>query len=159
MRILWNNGGNYTCYEYAPDHRLLRATREWDNTVFEFAHDEQGRRVAKFHDGTHEFVFVYRDNERTPHAMQRDDGQIFTLHCDQIGSLRVVADQRGNVIQEILYDPFGTVIKSTNPEFRVPLGFAGGLHDRDLGSVRFGWRDKSAGQRIWTSAPADAPQG
>jgi YD repeat-containing protein len=112
MRILWNNGGNYTRYEYAPDHRLLRATREWDGTVFEFAHDEQGRRAAKFrdgelieayhwrdfirlaafHDGTHEFVFTYRGDERTPHAMQRDDGQIFTLHYDQIGSLRVVAD-------------------------------------------------------------------
>jgi hypothetical protein len=91
--------------------------------------------------------------------MRRDDGQVFTLHCDQIGSLRVVADQRGNVIQEILYDPFGGTIEATNPDFRVPIGFAGGLHDRDLGFVRFGWRDKSAGQRIWTSAPADAPQG
>ncbi|ADU61997.1 MAG: hypothetical protein KUA35_07785 [Pseudodesulfovibrio sp.] len=34
MRILWNNGGNYTRYEYAPDHRLLRATREWNNRHF-----------------------------------------------------------------------------------------------------------------------------
>jgi RHS repeat-associated protein len=83
--------------------------------------------------------------------MQRDDGQIFTLHCDQIGSLRVVADQRGNVIQETLYDPFGGIIESTNPEFRVPLGFAGGLHDRDLGFVRFGWRDYDTFTGRWTA--------
>ncbi|MBV1772001.1 MAG: RHS repeat-associated core domain-containing protein, partial [Pseudodesulfovibrio sp.] len=119
MRILWNSGGKYTRYEYAPDHRLLRATREWDDTVFEFAHHDNGQRAAKFkngklieayhwldfirlaafHDGTHEFVFTYRSDERTPHAMRRDDGQVFTLHYDQIGSLRAVADHRGNVIQ------------------------------------------------------------
>ncbi|MBU4517838.1 MAG: cation transporter, partial [Gammaproteobacteria bacterium] len=44
-----------------------------------------------------EFVFTYRSDERTPHAMRRDDGQVFTLHYDQIGSLRAVADHRGNV--------------------------------------------------------------
>jgi RHS repeat-associated protein len=171
MRILWNRGGNYTRYEYAPDHRLLRATREWDGTVFEFAHDEQGRRAAKFmngelveayhwrdfirlaafHDGAHEFVFTYRNDERTPHAMQRDDGQVFTLHHDQIGSLRAVADQGGNVIQETLYDPFGGIIESTNPTLRIPLGFAGGLHDRDLGFVRFGWRDYDTYTGRWTA--------
>ena len=101
MRILWNHGGNYTRYEYASDHRLLRATREWDGTVFEFAHHDTGQRAAKFpkrhagrglplarllirmaafYDGTHEFVFTYRKDQRTPYAMQRDDGQTFTLH-------------------------------------------------------------------------------
>ncbi|MEF2146527.1 MAG: RHS repeat-associated core domain-containing protein [Desulfovibrionaceae bacterium] len=28
-----------------------------------------------------------------------------------------------------------------NPYLRMPLGFAGGLHDWDTGLVRFGWRD------------------
>ncbi|ADU61090.1 MAG: RHS repeat-associated core domain-containing protein [Proteobacteria bacterium] len=171
MRILWNSGGKYTRYEYAPDHRLLRATREWDDTVFEFAHHDNGQRAAKFkngklieayhwldfirlaafHDGTHEFVFTYRSDERTPHAMRRDDGQVFTLHYDQIGSLRAVADHRGNVIQEILYDPFGGIIEDTNPGLRIPLGFAGGLHDRDLGFVRFGWRDFDTFTSRWTA--------
>jgi RHS repeat-associated protein len=167
----WNHGGNYTRYEYAPDHRLLRAIREWDGTIFEFAHDDNGQRTAKFrdgtlveayhwldfirlaafYDGTHEFTFAYRSDERTPHAMQRDDGQVFTLHYDQIGSLRAVADQRGNVIQETLYDPFGGIIETSNPDFRVPIGFAGGLHDRDLGFVRFGWRDFDTFTGRWTA--------
>ncbi|MBU4557840.1 MAG: RHS repeat-associated core domain-containing protein [Pseudodesulfovibrio sp.] len=171
MRLLWNHGGNYTRYEYATDHRLLRATREWDDTVFEFAHDDNGQRAAKFrdgtlieayhwrdfirlaafHDGTHEFVFVYRSDERTPHAMRRDDGAVFTLHYDQVGSLRVVADQRGNVIQEVLYDPFGGIIEDTCPGLRIPIGFAGGLHDRDLGFVRFGWRDYDTFTGRWTA--------
>jgi hypothetical protein len=51
--------------------------------------------------------------------MQRDDGQVFALHFDQIDSLRVVADQGGNVIQETLYDPFGGIIESANPALRI----------------------------------------
>ncbi|MDD3313876.1 MAG: hypothetical protein PHP91_17250, partial [Pseudodesulfovibrio sp.] len=63
------------------------------------------------------------------------------LFYDQVGSLRVVADRDGDVIKEVLYDPFGGIIEDSNPGLRPPIGFAGGLHDRDLGFVRFGWRD------------------
>ncbi|XXJ21656.1 hypothetical protein ACR42D_19345 [Desulfovibrio caledoniensis] len=35
----------------------------------------------------------------------------------------------------MLYDPFGGIMEDTNP--CLPIGFAGGLHDRDLGFVRF----------------------
>ncbi|MGE4292539.1 MAG: RHS repeat-associated core domain-containing protein [Desulfovibrio sp.] len=41
----------------------------------------------------------------------------------------------------MLYDSFGNLVRDTNPYVRVPLGFAGGLHDWDTGLVRFGWRD------------------
>ena len=81
----------------------------------------------------------------------REDGAVFTLHYDQVGSLRVVADAHGDVIKEVLYDPFGGIIKDTNPSFRVPIGFAGGLHDRDLGFVRFGWRDYDVNTGRWTA--------
>ncbi|HEY5998712.1 MAG TPA: RHS repeat-associated core domain-containing protein, partial [bacterium] len=35
------------------------------------------------------------------------------------------------------------IIADTNPGLTVPFGFAGGLHDRDTGLVRFGHRDYS----------------
>ncbi|HEB90299.1 MAG TPA: hypothetical protein ENI85_12075 [Deltaproteobacteria bacterium] len=38
------------------------------------------------------------------------------------------------------YDEFGNVMQDTNPGFQ-PFGFAGGIHDRDTGLVRFGARD------------------
>jgi len=63
----------------------------------------------------------------------------------------VVADQGGNVIQKTLYDPFGGIIESSNPALHIPLGFAGGLHDRDLGFVRFGWRDFDTFTGRWTA--------
>jgi RHS repeat-associated protein len=58
-----------------------------------------------------------------------------------VGSLRVVADSSGNVVKRIDYDSFGNIMNDSDPSFAVPFGFAGGLHDRDTGLVRFGFRD------------------
>ncbi|TDT92002.1 RHS repeat domain-containing protein [Pseudodesulfovibrio indicus] len=171
FRSIWSNGGTYHLYEYAPDYRLLKMEVENQNRVYAFRHDEQGRRAAKyfngqlveayqwldfirlgaFHDGRMGYEFGYGDGERLPSAMRREDGAVFTLLYDQVGSLRVVADMDGDVIKEILYDPFGGIIEDTNPGFRVPIGFAGGLHDRDLGFVRFGWRDYDTFTGRWTA--------
>jgi len=83
--------------------------------------------------------------------MQRENGAVASLFYDQAGSLRVVADSDGDVIKEVLYDPFGGIIEDTNPGLRIPIGFAGGLHDRDLGFVRFGWRDYDTFTDRWTA--------
>ncbi|MDD4732959.1 MAG: RHS repeat-associated core domain-containing protein [Desulfovibrio sp.] len=108
-------------------------------------------RLAGFHDGESGYRFRYDDDERTPYAMQREDGAVAYLYHDQVGSLRVVADQSGSMIKEVLYDPFGGIIEDTNPGLRVPIGFAGGLHDRDLGFVRFGLRDYDTYTSRWTA--------
>jgi RHS repeat-associated protein len=171
FRSIWSNGGTYCLYEYAPDYRLLKMEVEDENRVFTFRHDEEGQRAAKylngrlaeayqwldfirlgaFHDGRMGYEFGYAEGERLPSAMRREDGAVFTLHYDQVGSLRVVADAHGNVIKGVLYDPFGGIIEDTNPGLRVPIGFAGGLHDRDLGFVRFGWRDYDVNTGRWTA--------
>ena len=171
FRSIWNHGGQYTLYEYGPDYRLLKAEKRETGEVFEFTHDDQGRRSAKsrngwpveayrwldllrlggFHDGESGCRFAYRGGERTPYAMQRENGEAAYLFYDQVGSLRVVADSDGNVIKEVLYDPFGGIIEDTNPGLRIPLGFAGGVHDRDLGFVRFGWRDYDTFTSRWTA--------
>lgn len=46
----------------------------------------------------------------------------------------------GAVVQQMDYDEFGVVLQDTNPGFQ-PLGFAGGLYDRDTGLVRHSTRD------------------
>jgi len=63
----------------------------------------------------------------------------------------VFADSNCDVIKEIVYDPFGGIIADSNPGFRIPIGFAGGLHDRDLSFVRFGWRDYDTFTDRWTA--------
>lgn len=118
FRSIWNREGEYTLYEYSPDYRLLRAEVEGKGIVFTFSHDEKDQREAKylnskmvetyawldfirlagFHDGKAGFRFAYDGNERVPYAMQREDGVVSYLYYDQVGSLRVVAEDYGNVI-------------------------------------------------------------
>ena len=65
----------------------------------------------------------------------------YYLHYDQVGSLRVVTDTNGNIVKEITYDSYGNIISDTNPSFKVPFGFAGGLYDADTKLVHFGYRE------------------
>ena len=87
--------------------------------------------------------FAY-DKGRVPVAVSvaTDEGETeYALGADQTGTIKVVADPHGHLIQHIQYDSFGNVLSNTNPTFRLPLGFAGGLVDHYTGLVRFGYRD------------------
>ena len=66
-------------------------------------------------------------------------------------ALRVVSGASGNVVKRIDHDSFGNIISDTDPAFEVPFGFAGGLHDRDTGLVRFGYRDYDPNTGRWTA--------
>ncbi|MBW2662707.1 MAG: RHS repeat-associated core domain-containing protein [Deltaproteobacteria bacterium] len=93
--------------------------------------------------------FEYAD-ARMPVAMTKD-GSTYYLTYDQVGSLRSVANTATNVLKRINYDSFGNIIEDTNPLFEIPFGFAGGLHDRDTGLVRFGYRDYDPDTARWTA--------
>jgi len=103
------------------------------------------------YDGTDNLImrFDYAD-ARMPVAMNRS-GVTYYLTYDQVGSLRLITDALGNVTKKIDYDSFGSIINDTNQGFQVPYGFAGGLHDRDTGLVRFGFRDYDPDTGKWTA--------
>jgi len=82
----------------------------------------------------------HRGNEKTYH-----------LHYDQVGSPRVVTDANHNVVKEITYDSYGNIINDTNPSFKVPFGFAGGLYDPDTKLTHFGFREYDAYTGKWTA--------
>jgi RHS repeat-associated protein len=139
--------------------------------VIEYVHDPLGRRIAKkvngiivekylwqgltrllaVYDGSDNLLmrFEYADG-RMPVAMTKN-GSTYYLTYDQVGSPRVVADASGNVIKKVDYDSFGNIVTDTNPPFDIPFGFAGGLHDRDTGLVRFGFRDYDPDVGRWTA--------
>jgi len=79
------------------------------------------------------------------------NGQTYYLITDQVGTVRAVCDASGNIVKEITYDSFGNILDDTAPAFTIPLGFAGGLHDRDTGFVRFGLRDYDPDAGRWTA--------
>jgi RHS repeat-associated protein len=161
---------NVTRYNYSSRGELLMVLLP-DGRVIEYAHDPLGRRIAKkvdgvitekylwqgltrllaVYDGSNNLImrFEYAD-ARMPVAMTKG-GATYYLTYDQVGSLKVVADASGNVVKRIDYDSFGNIINDTNPGFAVPFSFAGGLHDRDTGLIRFGYRDYDPDIGRWTA--------
>ncbi|QTA84143.1 RHS repeat-associated core domain-containing protein [Desulfonema magnum] len=100
-------------------------------------------------DDTLKMRFEYAD-ARMPAAMTSGD-ETYYLAYDQVGTLKVVADSSGTVVKKIEYDTFGNIISDSDPAFAVPFGFAGGLHDKDTGLVRFGYRDYDPETGKWTA--------
>ncbi|GBE14508.1 MAG TPA: RHS repeat-associated core domain-containing protein [Proteobacteria bacterium] len=62
-----------------------------------------------------------------------------------------MTDASGTIVKRDDYDSFGNILFDTNPSFSVPFGFAGGLHDKDTGLVRFGARDYDPATGKWTA--------
>jgi len=163
-------GTDITTYDYSSRGELLSVTLP-DNRIIEYVHDPLGRRIAKKVNGTitekylwqglTRLLAVYDGSDSLVQCFEYADGRIpvamisggstYYLTYDQVSSLRVVADASGNVIKRIDYDSFGNIIGNTNPSFEVPFGFAGGLHDRDTGLVRFGLRDYDPDVGRWTA--------
>ncbi len=159
-----------TRYFYSSRGELLSVILS-DGKRIDYVHDPLGRRIAKRIDGavvekylwqgmtrllavfsgtnTLLMRFDYGD-DRLPVAMTAG-GYRYFLAYDQVGSLRQVVNSSGNVVKSIQYDSFGNILEETHPAFYVPLGFAGGLHDRDTGLVRFGYRDYDPDVGRWTA--------
>ncbi|CAK8723016.1 hypothetical protein GKODMF_14590 [Candidatus Electrothrix gigas] len=163
-------GAEVTGYQYSSRGELLEVSLPNGDTI-EYLHDPLGRRIAKkvngsivekylwlgltqlmaVYDGSDSLLqrFEYADG-RMPVAMT-SGGASYYLGYDQVGSLRTVADASGNVVKEVSYDSFGTMLFDSNPTFAVPFGFAGGLHDRDTGLVKFGFRDYDPAIGRWVA--------
>jgi len=163
------NGESVTRYKYSKDYRLLGALLP-DGREITFDHDEHGRRQARYVNGTldeayqwkdfirldrfkdevNDWQFHYDKEERIPYKATVN-GTDYTLYYDQVGSLKAVVSPTGNVVKAIQYGPFGNILWDSNPTLRVPIGFAGGVHDPDTGFVRFGWRDYDPDTARWTA--------
>ena len=107
--------------------------------------------ILAVYDGNDNLIsrFNYADG-RLPISMTYG-GTTYYLLYDQVGSLRAVVNTTGNIVKQIDYDSFGNIISDSNPSFTVPFGFAGGLHDRDTGLVKFGARDYDPALGRWTA--------
>ena len=93
--------------------------------------------------------FEYADG-RMPISMTQN-GEKYYLHYDQVGTLKAVSNDSLEIIKQISYDTYGNILSETNPSFRVPFGFAGGLYDSDTKLTRFGFRDYDAYSGKWTA--------
>jgi len=158
-----------TTYTYGTLGQLLSV--ETPTLSVEYLHNANNQRVAKkvngvitekylwadlttllaVYDGSDNLVqrFEYAGS-RMPVAMTYN-GQKYYLHYDQVGSLRAVSDASRNMVKEVTYDTFGNILSDSDPAFKVPFGFTGGLYDADTGLTRFGYRDYDAYTGKWTA--------
>jgi RHS repeat-associated protein len=105
--------------------------------------------------------YVYGTRPHVPDYMLFDeDGagpatpSTYRLITDHLGSVRLVLNaQTGAVAQRLRYDAYGRLLQDDTliPDFAQPFGFAGGLHDRATGLVRFGARDYDPQTGRWTT--------
>ncbi len=158
-----------TTYSYNSKGTLTKVVTP-TNTI-EYILNPLEQRVAKKVDGqiTEKYLWadlttllaVYDANDtltqrynythnRMPTSMTQNN-QTYYLHYDQVGTLRLITDINQNIIKEITYDTFGNILQDTNPNFQVPFGFAGGLHDTDTNLVHFGYREYDPQTGKWTT--------
>ena len=94
--------------------------------------------------------FIYATLVNVPDYLIKG-GITYRIITDHLGSPRLVVNTaNGSIAQRLDYDEFGKVVADTSPGFQ-PLGFAGGLYDRDTRLVRFGARDYAAETGRWTA--------
>jgi len=160
-----------TTYNYNTLGALTDITLP-DNTTIHYITDPQNKRVAKEVNGTITQKYLWADlttllaiydkddnliyrfeyaDQRVPISMTDANNNRYYLHYDQVGSLRAVSDSSGNIVKEITYDSYGNIISDTNPNFKVPFGFGGGLYDPDTKLTHFGFREYDAYTGKWTA--------
>ena len=159
-----------TTYSYGTLGELLSVTTP--TKTITYTHNANNQRVSKSINGTVTEKYLWanlttllaiydaNDNlvqrfeyadQRMPVAMTDANNTKYYLHYDQVGTLKAVTDTTHNIVKEIVYDTFGNILTDSNPTFKVPFGFAGGLYDSDTKLTRFGYRDYDAYVGKWTA--------
>lgn len=125
-----DSAGKYLYFYGNPDNNLqVTAIRDPSGALSVYYYDEGGRLFA-----------VRRDNI------------LYYVVTDHLGTPLMVVNQSGNIIKIIQYNAFGRMISDNNPNFDLPIGFAGGLTDPNpnIKLVHFGFRDYETDSGRWT---------
>ncbi len=117
-----------------------------------------GQTEMNFIYGIHPIAPVYMMDYRSANGL-RDaaHGTRFPILANERGDNRAIINTNdGSYVQEIEYDEYGAILNDSSvtpsrPEGFQPLGFVGGLTDRQTGLVRFGARDYDPVVGRWTS--------
>jgi RHS repeat-associated protein len=158
-------------FKYGVRGELLEATI--GGSAYAYTYDGIGRRVAKEDGAGRTTQYVY-GNPDAPHVLTASidpdgvmttyyynetglliglerDGNRYYVISDMVGTPKQVIDSQGEIVKSLRYDSYGRLLSDSHPEFRLEIGYAGGIEDRETGLVRFGYRDYDAYAGRWTA--------
>jgi RHS repeat-associated protein len=157
-------------FTYSARGELLKATI--GSQTITYSYDGLGRRVGRTDAaGTTQYLYGNPGNALQLTQQRSPAGQLTTFYyddagflialdrggtfyyvaTDQVGTPHIVTDALGAAVRVLDYDAFGDVIADSNPNFDLPIGFAGGVTDPVTGLVRFGYRDYEPASGRWTA--------
>jgi YD repeat-containing protein len=155
-RVVRNQHGHSFAYNAA--NLLVQATTV-DKAQISYRYDHLARLVARldsrgnvtqyfyaFPGRPHLVSHVYRPQKGLLTSLVYDDGDrlIFVdagsnrrhyVVCDQVGSPMVFVTPQGKIAREVSRTPFGKEVFDSGEDAEVPIGFAGGVVDEDVGLV------------------------
>ena len=168
---LYGMGGSQTHYYYGSDTRLYKVILsngdeityiypsgkgpEAQNPIKKYRNgrllaqyewlDSARLKAYKDYEQKMLFIFAYDRNRHLSvlRIMQFDSKQYmdFLSACDQVGTPKLFTLSNEKLLKMLKYDSFGNILSDSKPQLHIPVGFAGGLADRDTGLIRFGYRD------------------
>uniref|UniRef100_A0A8D0CGR6 Teneurin transmembrane protein 1 n=1 Tax=Scleropages formosus TaxID=113540 RepID=A0A8D0CGR6_SCLFO len=166
-------------FEYNSNGLLARAYDKVSEKSVQYRYDGLGRRVASKGNAGQHLQFFYADLSnptRVTHmynhssleitslyydlqghliAMELSSGEEYYVACDNSGTPLAVFSNRGQIIKEILYTPYGDVYQDSNPSFQMVIGFHGGLYDPLTKLIHLGRRDYDVVAGRWTTPNYD----
>jgi RHS repeat-associated protein len=83
-------------------------------------------------------------------AQENDNGEVLWALTDNQGSVRMLLDNNGNVVNNITYDAFGNITLETNPDVNFRFSYTGRELDAETGLYNYRTRflDPKTGQFI-----------
>ncbi|MHB8770119.1 MAG: C1 family peptidase [Syntrophales bacterium] len=157
-----------TIYVYDDEHRLVRVEKNGGTQLTTYTYDPLGRRIEKNVNGTvtrylydGEDILLEYDQAGTvitryihgpgidePLTMERN-GELYYYHADDLGSIIVLTNSTGTVVQSYRYDAFGNILNGM-PTVVQPYTYAAREYDPETGLYfyRARYYDPKAGRFI-----------
>ncbi len=164
--------GKSALYEYNSENKLVKATVQQGNNVVveEYTYDYEGNRTSKAtttSDGNVEYIQYLNDNSSLTNVLveigsenvyytvgadlisQEVDGEVYTYIYDGHGTVRALANEKGEITDTYSYDAFGNLISSTGSTANSYL-YCGEQYDSTTGLyyLRARYMDTSTGRFI-----------
>jgi RHS repeat-associated protein len=164
-QFAYDNNGNLLddgnkVYSYNAMKQLIGVRKKTDSSIIaEYAYDAMGRKISKLSSGgiinyfydqkvqlieeqlndTTLATYIYGPRQNELVSLKRN-GQTYYAHADIMGSIRLITDQSGSIIERYKYDPYGMPFISDANGNQIntsaignSLLFTGQQYDQDAG--------------------------